>query len=125
MLAGTATMACDRERTTARTSHDHGCEHLLSQHEVHVGKDLGGRAVTVDEPTIARYEAGTGGPAARLDLDGVPSRRRCSSTPRSIATSRGTCPTLIGNLHARQEWELFAPLHVGRTVRTRSTVVER
>ena len=32
---------------------------------------------------------------------------------------------LVGNLHARQEWQLFAPLRAGSTVRTRSTVIER
>ena len=34
-------------------------------------------------------------------------------------------PNIFGNLHARQEWQLFAPLTIGATVRTRSTVVER
>ena len=32
---------------------------------------------------------------------------------------------LFGNLHARQEWELFAPLAVGSRVRSRSTIIER
>jgi len=32
---------------------------------------------------------------------------------------------LFGNLHARQDWELFAPLRVGTRVRTRSTIIER
>ena len=32
---------------------------------------------------------------------------------------------LFGNLHARQEWELFAPIRIGARVRTRSTIVER
>lgn len=32
---------------------------------------------------------------------------------------------LFGNLHARQDWELFAPLRVGSRVRTRSTIVDR
>ncbi len=32
---------------------------------------------------------------------------------------------LIGNLHARQEWLLFAPLRTGSSVRTRSSVIER
>jgi acyl dehydratase len=34
-------------------------------------------------------------------------------------------PNLIGNLHARQEWELFHPVAVGDTVRSRTTVVDR
>jgi len=32
---------------------------------------------------------------------------------------------LVGNLHARQEWQLFAPLRSGSVIDTRSTVVER
>ena len=32
---------------------------------------------------------------------------------------------LVGNLHARQEWQLFAPLRVGKELATRSTVIER
>jgi len=32
---------------------------------------------------------------------------------------------LFGNLHARQEWELFAPIKIGSRVRSRSTIVER
>ena len=32
---------------------------------------------------------------------------------------------LFGNLHARQDWELFAPIRIGSRVRTRSTIVER
>lgn len=32
---------------------------------------------------------------------------------------------LIGNLHGRQEWLLFAPIRVGAEVRTRSTIVDR
>lgn len=32
---------------------------------------------------------------------------------------------LFGNLHARQDWELFQPLPIGAAVRTRSTIVER
>jgi acyl dehydratase len=32
---------------------------------------------------------------------------------------------LFGNLHAQQDWELFAPIVVGSRVRTRSTIVER
>ena len=32
---------------------------------------------------------------------------------------------LVGNLHARQEWLLFAPLRPGSSVHTRSTLVDR
>ncbi len=32
---------------------------------------------------------------------------------------------LFGNLHARQDWELFAPIRIGSRVRTRATIVDR
>jgi acyl dehydratase len=32
---------------------------------------------------------------------------------------------LFGNLHGRQDWQLFAPIPIGGKVRTRSTIVER
>lgn len=34
-------------------------------------------------------------------------------------------PHIFGNLHARQEWQFFAPMSVGDRVKTRSTVVDR
>ncbi len=34
-------------------------------------------------------------------------------------------PNLYGNLHARQEWELFAPVMVGDAVNTRSVISDR
>jgi acyl dehydratase len=100
-------------------------ERFFPHHEVHVGKDLGGRTVTVDDADIRRYEAGTGGQAACLTLGGAriaPALLYHSEVYRSLAWY---LPNVFGNLHARQEWELFAPLLVGMAVRTRSTVVER
>ncbi len=32
---------------------------------------------------------------------------------------------LFGNLHAQQDWQLFAPIPIGGSVRTRSTIVDR
>ncbi len=34
-------------------------------------------------------------------------------------------PNLYGNLHARQEWDLFAPLTAGDRLTTRSTIIDR
>ena len=99
---------------------------FFARHEVHVGKDLGGRRVTIGDDDVRRYGDGTGGPAARVPLpDGTaaaPALLFHSEVYRSLAWY---LPNVFGNLHARQEWELFAPLAVGATVRTRSTVVER
>ncbi|MEE8165785.1 MAG: hypothetical protein V3T64_09465, partial [Myxococcota bacterium] len=32
---------------------------------------------------------------------------------------------LFGNLHAQQDWELFAPIAIGSSVHTRSTIIDR
>src|SRR5207249_2739805 len=34
-------------------------------------------------------------------------------------------PNLVGNLHAKQEWELFAPVPIGDRIRTRAFVADR
>jgi acyl dehydratase len=90
-------------------------------HEVHVGQDVGGREVPVREADVTRYEAGTGGTSRRLGVL-APALLFHSEVYRSLSWY---LPNIFGNLHARQEWELFAPLEVGATVRTRSTVVDR
>jgi acyl dehydratase len=88
--------------------------------EVHVGQDLGGRAVVVTADDIARYRAGTGATAVS---DGpAPALLYHSEVYRRLDWY---LPNLIGNLHARQEWELFHPFGVGDVVRTHSTVVDR
>ena len=94
-------------------------------HEVFTGRDMGGRETTITAADVRHYEAGTGGPAATLDADGTvvaPALLFHSEVYRSLSWY---LPNVFGNLHARQEWELFAPLTVGTTVRSRSTVVER
>jgi acyl dehydratase len=98
---------------------------FFDHHEVHVGKDLGGREITITAADVERYEAGTGGAAAAPALDAAvaaPALLFHSEVYRSLAWY---LPNVFGNLHARQEWELFAPLTVGGRVRSRSTVVER
>jgi acyl dehydratase len=98
---------------------------FFPHHDVHVGKDLGGRTVTIGEADVRRHEEGTGGECASVALAGgttAPALLFHSEVYRSLAWY---LPNIFGNLHARQEWEIFAPLLVGATVRTRSTVVER
>jgi acyl dehydratase len=97
----------------------------MSEHEVFVGQDVGGREVVIDPALVARYEAGTGGRTAAPRGNGqtlAPPLLFHSEVYRSLAWY---LPNIFGNLHARQEWEFFAPLVVGETVRTRATVVER
>jgi acyl dehydratase len=95
-------------------------EGMYPQGEVHVGQDLGGRETVVTREEIALYAAGTGLPAHRGDL--APALLYHSEVYRDLSWY---LPNIIGNLHARQEWEMFAPLRVGAQVRSRVTVVER
>jgi acyl dehydratase len=99
---------------------------FFPQHEVHVGRDLGGRTTTIQASDVARYEVGLGGTTRSLTLASgaaaAPALLFHSEVYRSLAWY---LPNIFGNLHARQEWQLFAPLTVGAVVRTRSTVVER
>jgi acyl dehydratase len=93
---------------------------LFAPYEVHVGQDLGGRDLVVSAADVARYRAGVGGLAEVGDL--APGLLYHSEVYRDLSWY---LPNIIGNLHARQEWELFHPLRVGDGVRTRTTVVER
>ncbi len=99
---------------------------FFPHHEVHVGRDLGGRSTMIGTADVTHYEAGLGGATPRLRTpDGAtvaPALLFHSEVYRSLAWY---LPNIFGNLHARQEWQLFAPLTVGTTVHTRSTVVER
>jgi acyl dehydratase len=108
---------------------------MASFHEprgVYVGRDMGGHDYEVTAAAIERYAAGTAD-------DGSPYR---ADSPLADAFGGAIAPALLyhsevytdlgwylpnifGNLHARQEWEIFHPMRVGETVRTRSTVVER
>src|SRR5881628_3513111 len=94
---------------------------FFAQHEVHVGQDVAGRALAVSDADVARYEAGTGGASTR-PAGAAPALILHSEVYRSLAWY---LPNIFGNLHARQEWELFAPVLVGQPIRTRATVVDR
>ncbi len=87
---------------------------------VHVGQDIGGRDVIVEADDVARYRAGTA--ADDLPADPAPAFLHHSEVYRNLSWY---LPNLIGNLHARQEWQLFAPARLGDAVRSRVTVVER
>jgi acyl dehydratase len=93
---------------------------LFAPHEVYVGQDVGGREERVAANDVDRYRQGTAG----NDLPPDPAPALCyhSEVYRDLSWY---LPNLIGNLHARQEWELFHPLRVGDVARSRVTVVER
>lgn len=103
-------------------------EGFHSEYDVFVGRDMGGHEYRVTPEMIRPYEAGTedrhewysglspfGGPVA-------PALLLHSEVYKNLSWY---LPNLIGNLHAKQEWEIFHPMLVGDVVHTRSTVVER
>lgn len=96
--------------------------------EVYVGRDMGGRRTAPLAADVIRYGAGTGDTHAWY---AGPSPFGSAVAPALLYHSEvyrdlgWYLPNLIGNLHARQEWDLFAPLPLDAPVRTRSTVVAR
>ncbi|MCW5893062.1 MAG: MaoC family dehydratase [bacterium] len=87
---------------------------------MHVGRDLGGRRIVVSQDDVARYRAGTG--ADDLPDDPAPALLHHSEVYRDLSWY---LPNLIGNLHARQEWQLFRPWRLGDAVASHAVVVER
>jgi len=101
---------------------------LFHEAEVFVGRDMGGHEYTVTPALIQRYAAGTGDAHEWYASDsafGGPIAPALLFHSEVYANLAWYLPNLIGNLHAKQEWELFHPMAVGAPVRTRSTVVER
>src|SRR6185503_9789060 len=101
---------------------------MFATPDVFVGRDVGGREDSVSTTDVARYEAGTGDTnpwyheASPFGAPVAPALLYHSEVYRDLSWY---LPNLIGNLHARQEWELFSPLRIGAKVRSRVTVVER
>jgi acyl dehydratase len=97
------------------------------RNEIFVGRDFGGQTSDITPELVATYIAGAG--------DDNPWYRESSPLGGPVA------PALIlhsavyrtldwylsiyGNLHARQEWDLFAPVKVGERLTTRSVIVAR
>lgn len=88
---------------------------------VHVGRDFGGREVVVDEALVERYLAALG---QRLPLyrDVAPALVLHSECYESLAWYLAN---IWGNLHARQEWELFGEVPLGSAVHTRGFIRDR
>jgi len=98
------------------------------EYDVFVGRDMGGHEYTITPEMVARYAAGTADYAecyrsgGLFDRPVAPALLFHSEVYMNLAWY---LPNLIGNLHAKQEWELFQPMLLGDTVRSHSTVVER
>ena len=88
---------------------------------VHVGRDFGGRELTVDAKLVERYLAALG---QRLPLyervaPGLVLHSECYENLNWYLAN------IWGNLHARQEWELFAEVPITSRVTTRGFIRER
>ena len=90
--------------------------------DVFVGKDLGGREHEITADLVSLYEAGTGdrNSAYREIAPALLLHSECYAFLQDWYL-----PNIIGNLHAKQEWELFHPMRIGDRVRTRAFVTER
>lgn len=97
-------------------------------HGVFVGRDMGWHEYEITPKLVARHGTGTGDEHAWYRGD---SPLGGAVAPALLFHSEvysdlgWYLPNIFGNLHARQEWELFHPMRVGERVRTRATVVQR
>ena len=100
----------------------------VAKGEITVGMDLGAHEYEISPELIAGYASGVddrnawysgaspfGGPVA-------PALILHSEVYRF---GRWYLPNVWGNLHAKQEWELFAPIMTGERVVTRAMIVDR
>jgi acyl dehydratase len=96
--------------------------------DIYVGRDYGAREVEVTPDLVRHYaesvgdhnpwyfgDSPFGGPVA-------PALVLHSEVYQDLAWY---LPNLFGNLHTKQEWELFHPIMVGDTVTTHSLIVDR
>src|SRR6202171_2120874 len=94
---------------------------IFDRKEVFVGRDFGGMAYDITPELIARYTAGAGD-------DNPPYRELAPALILHSAVYRNLdwyLPNIYGNLHARQEWDLFAPVMVGERLNTRAVIIDR
>ena len=103
--------------------------------DVYVGRDYGRHDITIDAGLVAKYcdavddrnpiytgPSPFGGPVA-------PALVRHSEVYEYYVAGEPApawyLPALVGNLHARQEFEMFAPVLVGDAIHTRSFIADR
>ncbi len=108
----------------------------MGDDDIYVGRDFGRHDFVIDEGTVADYGdavddhnpmyigpspfGGAVAPALVRHSEVYAYREH----PKAAAPS-WYLPNLFGNLHARQEFEMFAPVMVGDAVHTRSVIADR
>ncbi|HUA32139.1 MAG TPA: MaoC family dehydratase [Candidatus Binataceae bacterium] len=102
-------------------------QEIYDPSEVFVGRDYGGQTYDITPELVATYIAGTGDDNAwyreRSPLDGpiAPALILHSAVYRTLEWYL----SIYGNLHARQEWDLFSPVKIGEQLTTRAVIVDR
>ncbi|MGO9602318.1 MAG: MaoC family dehydratase N-terminal domain-containing protein [Candidatus Binataceae bacterium] len=101
---------------------------IFETDERFVGRDYGAFAYDITPEAVAKFIAGTGddNPWYRGEspLGGpiAPALVLYDAVYRDLSWY---LPNIYGNLHARQEWEIFGPVMVGERLVTRSLIVDR
>jgi len=94
----------------------------LKGEPAYVGRHCGSNRYDVT-PALVRFYADALGDASPLYDEIAPSLLFHSECYRVLG--EWYLKNLFGNLHARQDWELFGAIPIGAAVVTRSTIVER
>ncbi len=100
----------------------------VAKGELTVGLDLGSHEYEITPELVAEYAAGVNDHNAWYSGDspfGAPVAPALILHSECYRFGRWYLPNIWGNLHAKQEWELFSPIMVGEHVSTRSMVVDR
>jgi hypothetical protein len=88
---------------------------------VYVGRDFGGRELAIDRELVDHYVAAVEGDPS-LYREHAPGLVLHSECYRDL---NWYLANIFGNLHARQEWELFVPVTIGQRVTTRGFIRDR
>jgi acyl dehydratase len=94
---------------------------IFDHKEVFVGRDYGGMTYDITPELVATYSAGTGDDNPKYDAL-APALILHSAVYRNLDWY---LPNIYGNLHSRQEFQLFAPVKVGERLTTRAVIVDR
>lgn len=101
---------------------------IFASNEIYVGRDFGGAEYDISPDAVENYVAATGddNPWYRGESPlGGPLAPALILHSAVFRTQDWYLPKIFGNLHARQEWEGFAPIRVGDKLRSRSVIVDR
>ena len=100
----------------------------VAKGDIPVGLDLGGHEYEITPELVEDYAAGVDDHHAwysEASPFGGPVAPALILHSEVYRFGGWYLPNVYGNLHARQEWELFAPAMVSDAITTRSTIVER